>query len=100
MAEFICSGNFVPIWTVVIIEFCFAFLLELVMGSPCSFKLVTKIFDPQKTKPVLFETAIISATVSLMCPAMSFVAAWLYYPYYDGFNIITLLANWIKLLCI
>lgn len=69
------------------------------MGSPCSFKLVTKIFDPQKTKPVLFETAIISATVSLMCPAMSFVAAWLYYPYYDGFNIITLLANWIKLLC-
>lgn len=92
-------GQFVPIWTVVIIEFCFAFLLELVMGSPCSFKLVTKIFDPQKTKPVLFETAIISATVSLMCPAMSFVAAWLYYPYYDGFNIITLLANWIKLLC-
>ena len=92
-------GQFVPIWTVVIIEFCFAFLLELVMGSPCSFKLVTKIFDPQKTKPVLFETAIISATVSLMCPAMSFVAAWLYYPYYDGFNIITLLANWIKLVC-
>ena len=34
-----------------------------------------------------------------MCPAMSFVAAWLYYPYYDGFNIITLLANWIKLVC-
>ena len=65
-------GHFVPIWTVVIIEFCFAFLLELVMGSPCSFKLVTKIFDPQKTKPVLFETAIISAT---------------------------LLANWIKLVC-
>ena len=92
-------GQFVPIWTVVIIEFCFAFLLELVMGSPCSFKLVIKIFDPQKTKPVLFETAIISATVSLMCPAMSFVAAWLYYPYYDGFNIITLLANWIKLVC-
>jgi hypothetical protein len=92
-------GRFVPIWTVVIIEFCFAFLLELVMGSPCSFKLATKIFDPQKTNPVLFETAIISATVSLMCPAMSFVAAWLYYPYYEGFNIITLLANWIKLVC-
>lgn len=92
-------GHFVPIWVVVIVEFCFAFLLELVMGSPCSFKLVIKIFDPQKTKPVLFETAIISATVSLMCPAMSFVAAWLYYPYYDGFNIITLLANWIKLVC-
>ena len=34
-----------------------------------------------------------------MCPAMSFIAAWLYYPYYAGFNIITLLANWIKLVC-
>lgn len=92
-------GHFVPIWVVVIVEFCFAFLLELVMGSPCSFKLATKIFDPQKTNPILFETAIISATVSLMCPAMSFVAAWLYYPYYEGFNIVTLLANWIKLVC-
>ena len=30
---------------------------------------------------------------------MSFIAAWLYYPYYAGFNIITLLANWIKLVC-
>lgn len=92
-------GHFVPIWSVVIIEFCFAFLLELVMGSPCSFKLAVKIFDPQKTHPVLFETAIICTTVGLMCPAMSFVAAWLYYPYYEGFNLITLFANWIKLVC-
>ncbi|MBR1751651.1 MAG: hypothetical protein IJ740_12410, partial [Ruminococcus sp.] len=33
------------------------------------------------------------------CPAMSFIAAFLYYPYYEGFNIFTLLANWIKLVC-
>ncbi len=30
---------------------------------------------------------------------MSFIAAWLYYPYYSGFNLLTLLANWIKLIC-
>ena len=31
---------------------------------------------------------------------MSFIAAFLYYPYYIGFNIFTLLANWLKLVCI
>jgi hypothetical protein len=34
-----------------------------------------------------------------MCPAMSFLAAIFYYPYYNGFNVFTLLANWIKLVC-
>lgn len=92
-------GKFLPIWMVVLVEFIFAYGLEIIMGSPCSFKLAAKVFDPRTTNPVLFETAIISATVALMCPAMSFIAAWLYYPYYMGFNIITLLANWLKLVC-
>jgi hypothetical protein len=51
------------------------------------------------THPFIFETAIICATVTIMCPAMSFLAAFLYYPYYEGFNIFTLLANWLKLVC-
>lgn len=92
-------GRFVPIWAVVITEFVLAYCLEIFMGSPCSFKLAAKVFSPQKTHPVLFETAIICATVGLMCPAMSFIAAFLYYPYYAGFNIFTLLANWLKLVC-
>ena len=92
-------GRFFPIWVVVIVEFCFAYLLEVVMGSPCSFKLASKVFELGKDHPMLFETAIICATVGLMCPAMSFIAAWLYYPYYEGFNIITLFANWLKLVC-
>ncbi|NLC78321.1 MAG: hypothetical protein GX683_01140 [Ruminococcaceae bacterium] len=89
----------VPIWAVVIIEFVFAFSLEMLMGSPCSFKLASRVFDPAKTHPVFFETAVISATVALMCPVMSFIAAWLYYPYYAGFSVLTLLANWLKLVC-
>ena len=92
-------GRFVPIWAVVLTEFCLAFLLENIMGSPCSFRLAAKNFDPSQTHPVIFESAIICATVGLMCPTMSFLAALLYYPYYAGFHLLTLLANWGKLVC-
>lgn len=95
---YMCGHN-VPIWVVVIVEFVLAFLLENIMGSPCSFRLASKIFNPQKDHPMLFESAIICATVGLMCPAMSLIAAFLYYPYYEGFNMLTLLANWLKLVC-
>ncbi|MDY5774849.1 MAG: hypothetical protein SPK14_03355 [Lachnospiraceae bacterium] len=30
---------------------------------------------------------------------MSFLAAILYHPYYAGFHFVTLLANWLKLVC-
>ena len=70
-------GKPVPIWAVVLIEFVLAYLLENVLGSPLSFKLACKNFDPKTTHPVLFETAIISATVAIMCPVMSFFAAFL-----------------------
>lgn len=92
-------GKMLPIWAVILIEFVCAYVLEVVMGSPASFKLASKIFDPRKDHPMLFETAIICATVGLMCPAMSFLAAFFYYPYYEGFNFIKLLANWLKLVC-
>ncbi len=64
-------GSFLPIWSVVLVEFCFAFGLECIMGSPCSFKLAARVFDPRKNHPMMLETAIICATVGLMCPAMS-----------------------------
>lgn len=92
-------ARYLPIWAVVLIEFCFAYALEVLMGSPCSFRLAAKVFNPKQTHPVLFETAVICATVGLMCPAMSFLAAWLYYPYYLGFNFLSLLALWLKLVC-
>ena len=92
-------GKMLPIWAVILIEFCFAYLLENVLGSPMSFKLACRVFNPQKNHPMIFETAIICATVGIMCPVMSFLAAWFYYPYYAGFNILTLLANWLKLVC-
>ena len=92
-------GRILPIWVVVVVEFAFAFSLEMFVGSPFSFKLAARVFDPRTTHPAQFETAIISATVGLMCPMMSFVAAWLYYPYNAGFQVSTLLADWLKLVC-
>jgi hypothetical protein len=92
-------GHMLPIWAVILIEFCFAYTLECVLGSPLSFKLACKNFKLGETHPVTFETTVICATVGIMCPAMSFLAAWFYYPYYEGFNMFTLLANWIKLVC-
>ena len=95
---YMCGRN-VPIWAVILTEFCLAYALENLVGSPASFKLAIRIFNPQKNHPMMFETAIICATVGIMCPAMSFLAAFLYYPYYAGFNMLTLLANWLKLVC-
>ena len=93
-------GTHLPIWAVVIIEFAFAFSLENIVGSPLSFKLASKVFSPNSTHPVLFETAIICATAGIMCPAMSLIAAFLYYPYYAGFSLVSLLAQWLKLVCL
>ncbi|MBQ8927138.1 MAG: hypothetical protein IJ055_02540 [Oscillospiraceae bacterium] len=93
-------GRMVPIWAVVLIEFVLAYTLEVLVGSPCSFRLACRVFDPAKTHPVLFETAIICATVGIMCPAMSALAAILYYPYAQmELNLLTLGANWLRLVC-
>ena len=92
-------GRICPIWLVVLTEFCFAYTLEVLVGSPASFRLACRKFDPQKTHPMIFESTVINATVGIMCPAMSLIAAFLYYPYYAGFNFITLIANWLKLVC-
>lgn len=93
-------GRYLPIWACILIEFCLAYALENLLGSPLSFRLACRVFNPAKNHPMIFETAIICATVGIMCPAMSLIAAFLYYPYYMEFNIFTLLANWLKLVCL
>ena len=92
-------GKMFPVWAVILVEFCFAYLLEILLGSPLSFRLASNVFNPAEVHPMLFETALICATAGIMCPVMSFIAAWLYYPYYAGFHLLTLLANWLKLVC-
>ena len=92
-------GIMLPIWAVVLIEFAFAFSLEILLGQPLSYKVASRLMSPNETNAFLFETLIISVTVWIMCPVMSLIAAFLYYPYYAGFRVVTLLANWIKLVC-
>ena len=93
-------GYNIPIWAVVLIEFALAYILEIFVGSPQSFKIACHYFNPQKNHPMIFETMIISATVLVMCPIMSFIAAILYYPYnFIEFNVLHFLAEWLKLVC-
>lgn len=94
-------GHNIPIWAVVLIEFVLAYTLEIFVGSPQSFKIACHYFNPQKNHPFIFETMIISATVLVMCPLMSFIAEILYYPYsFMEFNVIHFLAEWLKLVCL
>jgi len=63
---------------VVVIEFIFAFLLQIFIAGPLSLKMAFSFINPREEKPYVVTTVIICATVSLMCPMMSFIATILY----------------------
>lgn len=66
------------------IEFVLAYLSEVFLGSPLSLKLGLKAINPKKNDPMIVETAIICATVCIMCPWMSFLATILYKGIFPG----------------
>ena len=92
-------GSYLPVWLMIIIEIVCAFVLAVTMGSPLAFRLASRKFDPRRNHPMIFESAIITATVCLMCPSMSLLADFFYYPYYQGFDIIDFLCRWFRLIC-
>jgi hypothetical protein len=92
-------GSYLPLWLVVAVELVCAYVLAVGMGSPLAFRLASHKFDPRRNHPLIFESAIITATVCLMCPSMSLLADVFYYPYYEGFDIVTLLCRWFRLVC-
>ncbi len=65
-------------WIFIPIEFVLAYLCEIFIGSPLSVKLALKAIDPKKNDHMIVETAIICATVCIMCPLMSFLATIIY----------------------
>ena len=65
-------------WIFIPIEFVLAYLCEIFIGSPLSVKLALKAIDPKKNDHMIVETAIICATVGIMCPLMSFLATIMY----------------------
>lgn len=92
-------GNYLPIWLVILVETVCALVLAVAMGSPLAFRLVNRKFDPRRNHPMIFESAIITATVCLMCPSMSLLADAFYYPYYQGFNLLDFLCRWFRMIC-
>lgn len=92
-------GSHLPIWLVIVVETVCAFVLAVGMGSPLAFKLASRKFDPRRNHPMIFESAVITATVCLMCPSMSLLANAFYYPYYEGFNVIDFMCRWFRLVC-
>ncbi|MBR1784684.1 MAG: hypothetical protein IJ760_04515 [Bacteroidales bacterium] len=92
-------ARFVPIWLVVAVEFVCAYCLEVAVGQPLSFRLASRMFDPSATSPALFETAIIFSTVFFMCPAMSLLASFFYFPYGEGITLVKLIAVWFRTVC-
>ena len=92
-------GTYLPIWLMILIETVCAFVLAVTMGSPLAFRLASRKFDPRRNHPMIFESAIITATVCLMCPSMSLLADFFYYPYYKGFDVIDFLCRWFRLVC-
>ena len=92
-------GVMLLLWAVVLVEFAFAYTLEVLLGSPLSFKIASKMLDMRNTPHIIFEGAIITVTVAIMCPAMSFIAAVIYFPFSEGFNLMVLLCHWFKLIC-
>lgn len=92
-------GSHLPIWLVIVVETVCAFVLAVGMGSPLAFKLASRKFDPRRNHPMIFESAVITATVCLMCPSMSLLADAFYYPYYKGFDVIDFLCRWFRLVC-
>jgi len=92
-------GGYVPVWLMIVIEMVCAFVLAVTMGSPLAFRLASRKFDPRRNHPMIFESAIITATVCLMCTTMSLLADIFYYPYYEGFDVIDFLCRWFRLVC-
>ncbi|MBE6067599.1 MAG: DUF2798 domain-containing protein [Clostridium lundense] len=82
---------FVAAREVIAIEFVIAFLLEIFIAGPLSLKLAFRVVNPREDKPYVVTTAIICATVGLMCPMMSFAATIMY----NGINI-EFLGNWMQ----
>lgn len=92
-------GSHLPLWLVVAVELVCAYVLAVFMGSPLAFRLASRKFDPRRNHPMIFESAIITSTVCLMCPTMSLLADVFYYPYNEGFDVINLLCRWFQLVC-
>ena len=76
---------------IIAIEFGFAFLLEILIVGRLAEKLAFRVVNPAEDKPYIVTTAVICATVCIMCPVMSLIATIVY----DGITV-EFLAQWMQ----
>jgi len=91
-------GKYLPLYAMILIECCVGLIFELIYTG-IAFKIVMKIFTFKNTNRIILQTAITCCMVGLMCPTMTLLGAFYYYPYKDGFNFLTAIANWFKYMC-
>lgn len=92
-------GQMVPIWVSILTEIFLSFCIEVCVAGPLSFKIISNLFDIKTTHPIIFQTAIICTSIVMICPSMSLIVLFLYYPYNLGFSMYRLLINYLKFLC-
>ena len=93
-------GIKMPVILIYLIEVCFAWTLEFFVGAPNSRKLAYKRLDPSKVHPYVMETMVVCCTVLIMCPLMTFIASFMYYPWaHMSFSISFWFAKFFNLLC-
>lgn len=65
----------IPEAGLIIVKECIcAFLVYTFIASPLSFKLAFRMINPSEEKPYIVKIVIISCTVLIMCPIMSFIS--------------------------
>lgn len=70
---------FIKSLKIIPVEFVFAIILEILIAGPLSEKIAFSIVNPREEKPYIITTVMICSTIVLMCPMMSFVAAFLFH---------------------
>jgi len=91
-------GRYLPLYSIVLIEWCIGLIFELIY-TRLAFKKIMSIFTFKNTNSIILQTSITCCMVGFMCPTMTLLGAFFYYPYNNGFNILTAIANWFKLMC-
>lgn len=95
---FYMFGKYLPLYGIVLIEWFIGLCFELIY-TRLAFKKVMDIFTFKNTNRIILQSSITCCMVGFMCPTMTLLGTFFYYPYYNGFNFLTAIANWFKYMC-
>jgi len=91
-------GKYLPLYGMILIEWFIAFIFELIY-TRLAFNKIMKIFTFKNTNRVILQSSITCCMVGMMVPTITLYGTFFYYPYKEGFNFLTAIANWFKYMC-